>query len=62
MFARINTFDGSTEMYDEAEAFLRDFVVPASRQIPGFAGMISRTDTGQWAGVTGPAWGRSSRP
>lgn len=54
MFARINTFDGSTERFDEAGAFLRDFVVPASRQIPGFAGMISLIDreTGRSMGIT----------
>jgi hypothetical protein len=46
MYARINTFDGSPERFEEGLAFVRERLIPASRMIPGFAGMISLVDRG----------------
>jgi hypothetical protein len=46
MYARISTFEGSTARFEEAAEFIRAFVIPASRQVPGFAGMISLVDRG----------------
>jgi hypothetical protein len=54
VYARVNTFDGSTERFDVATDYIRQLVIPASRQMPGFAGMISLVDreTGRSMGIT----------
>jgi heme-degrading monooxygenase HmoA len=54
MHARVNTFDGKPEDFDAAMKQVREKVLPAARQIPGFAGMISLGDrqTGRAIGIT----------
>ena len=54
MYARINTFDGSVERFEGAVAYIRELVIPASRQAPGFAGMLSLIDreSGRSMGIT----------
>jgi hypothetical protein len=54
VYARVNTFDGSTERFEAATDYIRQLVIPASRQMPGFAGMISLVDrqTGRSMGIT----------
>ena len=54
MYARINTFDGSTDRFEHALTYIRELVIPASRQVPGFAGMLSLIDreTGRSMGIT----------
>jgi hypothetical protein len=54
MYARISTLEGSVARFDEAAEFLREFVIPASRSIPGFKGMLSLIDreTGRSMGIT----------
>lgn len=54
MYARVNTFEGTVERFEEAEEFLREVVIPASRLAPGFAGMLSLIDrdTGRSLGIT----------
>jgi hypothetical protein len=54
VYARVNTFDGSVERFEAAADYIRQLVIPASRQMPGFAGMISLVDreTGRSMGIT----------
>jgi heme-degrading monooxygenase HmoA len=54
MFARVNTFKGSPDEVDAAVANVRKNVIPAAKQIPGFAGMVSLVDreTGKSIGIT----------
>ena len=54
MFARVNTFSGPPDEIDAAVANIRNHVIPAAKQIPGFAGMVSLVDreTGKSIGIT----------
>src|SRR5947209_9995975 len=54
MYARLNTFQGPLEGVDQALKNLREQVIPAVKQIPGNAGLISLVDraTGKSIGIT----------
>jgi heme-degrading monooxygenase HmoA len=54
MFARVNTFQGSPKDVEASAKNVQDYVLPAVKQVPGFAGMIALTDraTGKAIGIT----------
>lgn len=54
MFARVSTFQGSAERLDESTRAARDEILPAARQVDGFAGLLSLIDraTGRSIAIT----------
>ncbi len=54
MFARVSILEGSAEGADEATRIARERLVPALRDVEGFAGMLLLDDrsTGKSMGIT----------
>lgn len=54
MFARVNIFQGSPEGLNEATRGAREEVLPAARELEGFAGMLTLADRamGRSMGIT----------
>lgn len=54
MFARVSTLQGSPDSVDAGLDDVKSNVLPAIRQVPGFAGMIALTDrsSGKTIGIT----------
>jgi heme-degrading monooxygenase HmoA len=54
MFARVNIFKGSGENFDDATRIARERVLPAIRELEGFAGLLVLADrsTGKSMGIT----------
>lgn len=54
MYARVNTFQGPPEGVEQALKNVREKVIPAVKQVPGNAGIISLLDraTGKSIGIT----------
>lgn len=54
MYARVNTLPGPRDGVDEVIKNAREKVIPAVRQVPGNAGIISLVDraTGRTIGIT----------
>jgi heme-degrading monooxygenase HmoA len=56
MFARVSTISGSPEGIANLETQLRENVVPAARQLPGFKGVLSLADRSSGKTLTVTLW------
>lgn len=54
MFARVNTFKGSSETLEATEREIREEVLPALREVSGSRGLLALVDreTGKSMGIT----------
>jgi len=54
MHARVSTFEGAADQIDAGEQSVRERIIPAANQIPGFKGIIFLGDrsSGKTIGIT----------